>query len=57
VDYYFIYGKNADGVVAGMRNLTGKVPMIPLWTYGYWQSKERYKSQMNWWRLLKNTVI
>ncbi|PJJ66515.1 glycoside hydrolase family 31 protein [Chryseobacterium geocarposphaerae] len=45
VDYYFIYGKNADGVVAGMRNLTGNVPMIPLWTYGYWQSKERYKSQ------------
>ena len=45
VDYYFIYGKNADGVVTGMRNLTGKVPMIPLWTYGFWQSKERYKSQ------------
>lgn len=45
VDYYFIYGKNADGVIAGMRNLTGNVPMIPLWTYGYWQSKERYKNQ------------
>lgn len=45
IDYYFIYGKNADGVIAGMQNLTGKVPMIPLWTYGYWQSKERYKSQ------------
>ncbi|WP_394674086.1 TIM-barrel domain-containing protein [uncultured Chryseobacterium sp.] len=45
IDYYFIYGKNADGVVAGMRNLTGNVPMLPLWTYGYWQSKERYKSQ------------
>ena len=45
VDYYFIYGKNADGVIAGMRNLTGNVPMLPLWTYGYWQSKERYKSQ------------
>lgn len=45
VDYYFIYGKNADGVVAGMRNMTGNVPMIPLWTYGFWQSKERYKSQ------------
>ncbi|WP_449387631.1 glycoside hydrolase family 31 protein [Chryseobacterium lineare] len=45
VDYYFIYGKNADGIIAGMRNLTGNVPMIPLWTYGYWQSKERYKSQ------------
>lgn len=45
IDYYFIYGKNADGVVSGMRDLTGNVPMLPLWTYGYWQSKERYKSQ------------
>ncbi len=45
IDYYFIYGKNADGVVAGMRSLTGNVPMFPLWTYGFWQSKERYKSQ------------
>jgi alpha-D-xyloside xylohydrolase len=45
IDYYFIYGKNADGIIAGMRDLTGKVPMLPLWTYGYWQSKERYKSQ------------
>lgn len=45
IDYYFIYGKNADGVVAGMRDLTGQVPMFPLWTYGFWQSKERYKTQ------------
>lgn len=45
IDYYFIYGKNPDGVVAGMRDLTGNVPLFPLWTYGYWQSKERYKSQ------------
>lgn len=45
VDYYFMYGGNADGVVALMRDLTGNVPMFPLWTYGFWQSKERYKSQ------------
>ena len=45
VDYYFMYGKNADGVIAQVRNLTGQAPMFPLWTYGYWQSKERYKSQ------------
>jgi len=45
IDYYFMYGGNADGVVAQMRELTGQVPMFPLWTYGYWQSKERYKSQ------------
>jgi alpha-D-xyloside xylohydrolase len=28
-----------------MRDLTGQAPMFPLWTFGYWQSKERYKSQ------------
>jgi len=44
-DYYFMYGTNADGVIACMRNLTGQAPMFPYWTFGYWQSKERYKSQ------------
>ncbi len=45
IDYYFMYGGNADGVIACMRSLTGQAPMMPLWTFGYWQSKERYKSQ------------
>lgn len=45
IDYYFMYGGNADGVIACMRDLTGQAPMFPLWTFGYWQSKERYKSQ------------
>jgi len=44
VDYYFMYGGSADGVIAQMRHLSGDVPMFPLWTYGFWQSKERYKS-------------
>ncbi len=45
IDYYFILGDNIDGSIAGMRELTGQAPMFPLWTFGYWQSKERYKSQ------------
>ena len=44
VDYYFIYGGNADGVIAGIRGLTGHVPMLPMWSYGFMQSRERYKS-------------
>ena len=44
IDYYFMYGGSADGVIAQMRHLTGDVPMFPLWTYGFWQSKERYKT-------------
>ena len=44
-DYYFLYGGSADGVVKRLRGLTGQVPMLPLWTYGFFQSRERYKSQ------------
>lgn len=44
VDYYFMLGSSAQGVVANMRALTGTVPMIPLWAYGFMQSRERYKS-------------
>ncbi|MEI7503826.1 MAG: TIM-barrel domain-containing protein, partial [Paludibacter sp.] len=44
-DYYFMYGGNGDGVVAQMRDLTGQAPMIPLWGFGYMQSRERYKNQ------------
>lgn len=45
IDYYFLLGGNADGVIAAMRELTGQAPMFPLWTFGFFQSKERYKSQ------------
>ena len=44
IDYYFMYGGSADGVIAQMRHLSGDVPLFPLWTYGFWQSKERYKT-------------
>ena len=43
-DYYFMLGGSADGVIKQMRKLSGEVPLFPLWTFGYWQSKERYKS-------------
>ncbi len=45
IDYYFMNGGHADGVIACMRDITGQAPMFPLWTYGFWQSKERYKTQ------------
>lgn len=45
VDYYLMSGDSADGVIAEMRTLSGRVPMFPLWTYGFWQSRERYKSR------------
>lgn len=45
VDYYFTYGGDADGVIAELRHLTGRVPMAPLWAYGFHQCRERYKSE------------
>lgn len=45
IDYYFMYGGSADGVVGQIRALTGDVPMMPLWSYGFMQSRERYRSQ------------
>jgi len=45
IDYYFIYGEKSDDIIKGYRELTGKAPVMPEWAMGYWQSRERYKSQ------------
>jgi alpha-D-xyloside xylohydrolase len=45
IDYYFLYGPELDEVVAGYRELTGQAPMFGKWAYGFWQCKNRYKSQ------------
>ncbi|MEO6550478.1 MAG: TIM-barrel domain-containing protein [Ferruginibacter sp.] len=44
LDYVVFYGKNADEVFTSYRNLSGTVPMLPLWAYGFWQCRERYTS-------------
>jgi alpha-D-xyloside xylohydrolase len=44
-DYYFLYGGGMEEVVGQLRDLTGKAPMLPLWAYGFFQSRERYKNQ------------
>lgn len=54
VDYYFTYGDDADGVIAELRHLTGKVPMLPLWTYGFHQCRERYKSAAELLEVVRN---
>jgi alpha-D-xyloside xylohydrolase len=45
VDYYFFYGPDLDKVVADYRELTGAAPMFGKWAYGFWQCKNRYRSQ------------
>ena len=44
-DYYFINGNNIDEVISGYRSITGRATMPPKWVFGFWQSRERYKTQ------------
>lgn len=44
-DYYFIKGANMDDVISGYRTLTGKSQVMAKWVMGFWQSRERYRSQ------------
>jgi alpha-D-xyloside xylohydrolase len=45
INYYFIAGNTMDEVISGYRNITGKAPIMPSWAMGFWQSRERYKTQ------------
>lgn len=40
--FYLVHGDSFDSVTRGYHQLTGGVPMLPKWAFGYIQSKERY---------------
>ncbi|MFB3387694.1 TIM-barrel domain-containing protein [Flavobacterium sp. LAR06] len=44
IDYVVFAGNNTDEIIANYRNLTGNVPMLPKWAFGFWQCRERYTS-------------
>ncbi len=44
-DYYFIYGPDFDRIISSYRNATGAAPMFAKWSFGLFQSQDRYKSQ------------
>ena len=45
IDYYFLYGPDADQIIGHYRALTGEVPLFGRWAYGFWQCKNKYQSQ------------
>ncbi len=45
VDYYFFYGPSFDHIIDSYRTATGKAPMFPKWSFGLFQSQDRYLSQ------------
>jgi alpha-D-xyloside xylohydrolase len=45
VDYYFFYGPEFDHIIALYREATGQAPLFPKWSFGLFQSQDRYLSQ------------
>lgn len=45
IDYFFIRGNSMDDVIGGYRAVTGKSQVMPKWAMGFWQSRERYRTQ------------
>ena len=45
VNYYFFYGPDFDHIIDLYRTATGKAPMFPKWSFGLFQSQDRYMSQ------------
>lgn len=48
---YTVFAGTADEIISSYRNLTGKVPAMPDWAFGYIHCRERYDSQQE---LLEN---
>lgn len=47
LDYIFLAGREKDykGILSDYLKLTGQVPMIPKWAFGFWMSKCSYQSR------------
>ena len=45
INYFVIAGKNMDSLISGYRTLTGKATILPKYAMGFWQCRERYKTQ------------
>lgn len=44
IDYYFMFGNNTDEVIAAYREATGVAPMFPKWSFGLFQSMDKYEN-------------
>ena len=45
LNYYFFYGPDIKEVINQYTELTGKIPLPPVWSLGYHQSRWSYKSE------------
>lgn len=53
IDYFVIHGPKIKDIISRYTDLTGKTPLPPKWSYGFWISKISYRSQAEVERLEK----
>ena len=53
MDYFFFFGEPKD-ILNEYTDITGKSPMLPLWTFGTWMSRISYFSQKEGLDIAKN---
>ena len=56
MDYYFMYGGDADGVVAQVRHLTGEVPMFHFGLMVTGRARSVIRAKGKPWESCANTV-
>lgn len=44
IQYFFVYGPSWVDVISEIRDLTGRVPLLPRWAYGHWLYPGNYSS-------------
>jgi alpha-glucosidase (family GH31 glycosyl hydrolase) len=42
IQYVVVYGPEWDKIVADLRTITGKAPLLPRWAYGFWHSPSSF---------------
>jgi alpha-D-xyloside xylohydrolase len=45
LDYFLIYGPSFKQILTGYADLTGRAPVPPKWSFGFWISRCGYRSQ------------
>lgn len=45
INYYVFAGNTIDDIISGYREATGRAALLPKYAMGFWQSRERYKTQ------------
>ena len=45
LDYFIIYGPALSDVLRRYWRLTGAPPLLPLWSFGFWSSRNSYRSR------------